>query len=186
MKRIVFIDGDGTLWYPSKTKYNDVPWWVYENPQTKGNPLTHLTLIPNVKVELRKLRSSGMILVLLSTQPGNTKAERLESLMRKVRHFRLERYFDEFRAARRGPRPKGRFTPDRKDLEMLDVLKRRGIPKSQALMVGDSYANDYLPARGAGVDALLVNNFRHIEGSKWYNRVRRKERYLGSVLKYVK
>jgi hydroxymethylpyrimidine pyrophosphatase-like HAD family hydrolase len=35
MKKIIFFDGDGTLWYPKKTKYKEHPVWLYIDPVTK-------------------------------------------------------------------------------------------------------------------------------------------------------
>ena len=37
MKKIIFFDGDGTLWYPKKTKYKEHPVWLYRDPITKKN-----------------------------------------------------------------------------------------------------------------------------------------------------
>ena len=39
---------------------------------------------------------------------------------------------------------------------MVEILQGKGILKSQALMVGDSYRYDYLSARKVGIDALLI------------------------------
>ena len=32
MKKVVFFDGDGTLWYPKTTKRTAAPHWVYLDP----------------------------------------------------------------------------------------------------------------------------------------------------------
>ncbi len=41
---------------------------------------------------------------------------------------------------------------------MLKILKKRKIPKSKALMVGDSYKWDFEPAKERGIDALLIES----------------------------
>jgi len=41
---------------------------------------------------------------------------------------------------------------------ILKILKKRGISKSRALMVGDSYKWDYKSAGDKGVDALLIES----------------------------
>ena len=41
---------------------------------------------------------------------------------------------------------------------MIEILKKRKIPKSKALMVGDSYRWDFKPAKENGIDALLIES----------------------------
>lgn len=40
----------------------------------------------------------------------------------------------------------------------MKILKKRGIAKKDALMVGDNYHWDYKPARDVSVDALLIES----------------------------
>lgn len=54
-KAIIFFDGDGTLWYPIKTKHTVKPHWLYSDKSIK-NPHHYLMLIPTVESTLKKLR----------------------------------------------------------------------------------------------------------------------------------
>ena len=71
-------------------------------------------------------------------------------LKRKVRHFKLEELFDDIYTSRDNLGGKGAV--------ILRVLRKKHIPKSRALMVGDSYRFDYLSAKKIGVDALLIKS----------------------------
>lgn len=148
-KSIVFFDGDGTIWYPKKTKWNIAPYWIYRGNATAETYLRHLILTPRVLAALKKLKRAGKLLALISTHP-HTRREADLLLGGKVRHLKLGGIFDEVHSSRNYPKGKGE--------KILQVLRRRKIPKSKALMVGDSYTWDYLSAKKAGVDALLVRS----------------------------
>jgi len=149
-KKIVFFDGDGTLWYPKKTKRTVAPHWIYDNedltiPVSKYLPL--LTLTPNAKEALRKLKSRGVYIVVVSTHPHHKDvAEKI--LAEKVSYFGLGELIDEAHSSL--------DVPDGKGMVIEEVLKRKGLPKAQALLVGDSYRYDYLSAQSVNVDALLI------------------------------
>ena len=174
MKKIIFFDGDGTLWYPKLTKHTKVPWWVYNTPRTAKNPNRHLILTPTTLSTIKKLRAKGIILVILSTNP-HPPEEADAILKKKVRHFDLHQLFDEIHATRPYPESKGEM--------MLKVLKRRKIPKSKALMVGDKYDWDYRPAKKNGIDAVLMTTDYEKNHSRW--RTSRKIKMIKEVLKYV-
>ena len=147
MKKIIFFDGDGTLWYPKSTKRKEKPHWIYHDPKTMGDYKPHLILTPKVKTTLREIRKRGIKTILISTHPHQAKvADTL--LKEKVNHFGLESLFDEAHAARNIPTGKGHV--------IARVLKRLNLSKRSALMVGDSYVWDYLAAKHIGVDALLM------------------------------
>ena len=148
-KKIIFFDGDGTIWYPKSTKRKKAPHWIYSDEKIGNDYLKHLVLTPAVLVSLKKLKKLSMILVLLSTHPHPPK-EADVLLKGKVKHFKLEELFDEFFTSRDNPEGKGDV--------ILKVLRKKHIPKSQALMVGDSYRFDYLSAKKVGVDALLIKS----------------------------
>jgi phosphoglycolate phosphatase-like HAD superfamily hydrolase len=148
MKKIIFFDGDGTLWYPKATKHSQKPHWVYYESSTKNDYLEHLVLIPGVVKTLRKLRKSGVLTVVVSTHPHFAK-EADSILKEKVNYFGLEKLFDEVHAARNIRSGKGDV--------IIRVLKRLGLSKNLALMVGDSYKWDYLAAKKVGVDCVLMN-----------------------------
>ncbi len=175
MKKIIFFDGDGTLWYPKATKHRKAPHWVYQNRETAKNPNKHLVLIPTVLSTLRKLNAMGTILVLLSTHPHSAKeADRL--IKEKVKYFQLEDLFTEVHATREHHGSKGQF--------ILNILKRRGIPKKQALMIGDQYNWDYKPAKENGIDALLIESkYRRLNPNS--KRIRRTIKRLKHVFTYT-
>jgi hydroxymethylpyrimidine pyrophosphatase-like HAD family hydrolase len=68
-KKIIFLDGDGTLWYPSTTKRTQKSHWIYNDPLTKDNYLAHLQLTPKIKETLTALRLRGILLVVISANP---------------------------------------------------------------------------------------------------------------------
>lgn len=147
-KKIIFFDGDGTLWYPKKTKHTKPPICFYRDKRFK-NHAKHLILTPSALSTLTKLKKEGIITVVLSTHPHPPK-EADAILNHKIKHFELNELFDEIHATRAYPASKGEF--------ILKILKRRKIPKSKALMVGDSYKWDYQPAKERGIDALLIKS----------------------------
>lgn len=148
-KKIIFFDGDGTLWYPTKTKRREKPHWVYKTNGTLDDHCSQLVLIPTVLQTLKKLKKLGVITVLLSTHPYPPK-EAHAIIHHKVAHFKLNEFFDEIHATREFHSSKGEF--------IVKILKKRGIAKKDALMVGDNYHWDYKPARDVGVDALLIES----------------------------
>ena len=147
LKEIIFLDGDGTLWYPKETKHTVNPHWIYKDKHIGKNYLQHLTIIPSVNKTLRKLKKHGIVLVLLSTHPYSHK-KAAQILKRKVEHFKLSDFFEEYHATPDDPDAKGNM--------LVEILKRKHIRKSKALMVGDSYQYDYVSARKVGVEALLL------------------------------
>ena len=147
-KKIIFFDGDGTIWYPKSTKRKKAPHWIYSDKKV-NNHLGHLILTPAALASLKKLKKLGIALVLLSTHPHPPKEADI-ILKEKVKHFKLEGLFDDFYTSRDNPEGKGEV--------ILKVLRKKHIPKSHALMVGDSYRFDYLSAKKVGVDALLIKS----------------------------
>lgn len=148
-KEIIFFDGDGTLWYPKSTKRKVAPHWIYSDAEIGERYLDHMVLTPAILATLKKLRKAGVVLVALSTHPHSRK-EADVIMSTKIRHFKLEKIFDEICTAKNHRDGKGEV--------IVRVLKQKGIPKSRALMVGDSYRYDYLSARRVGVDALLIKS----------------------------
>ncbi len=147
-KKIIFFDGDGTLWYPKSTKRNIKPHWIYDDLPKSRDYLKHLILTPHVFNTLKKLKQRGMILVAISTHPH----ARLEADMHmghKIKHFKLDTLFDHVYTARPFPWGKGKV--------IESFLKKTKIPKSKAVLVGDSYRWDYLSAKKVGVDCILVH-----------------------------
>lgn len=147
-KKIIFFDGDGTLWYPKKTKYARHPVWLYKDKRFK-NHINHLIMTPSALSTIKKLKQMGILTIVLSTHPHPPK-EADAIINHKIKHFKLDKLFDEVHATRVHSGSKGEV--------MLKILKRRKIPKSKALMVGDSYIWDFKPAEENGIDALLIES----------------------------
>lgn len=149
-KKLIFLDGDGTLWYPSRTKRNQKPHWVYHDPETKDNALEHMEFVPNVKESLLKLKEKGMTLVLISASPYPAEVANKE-LQEKLEFFGLLDLFHSY-CSSPGDRSEG------KGELMLEILESLHLTKDGALMVGDSYFYDYLAAKDIGIDAFFIEN----------------------------
>lgn len=174
-KKIIFFDGDGTLWYPKKTKYQEKPHWIYSLKGTQDDYCNHLIMIPTVLVTLRKLKERGIITVLLSTHPyPPKKADAI--IQHKILHFKLSNLFDEIHATREFHASKGEF--------IVRILKERGIAKNKALMIGDNYRWDYKPAKDVGVDALLIES-DYMKNDRYGKRVKKTIKKLSDVLEYI-
>ncbi len=169
-KKIIFFDGDGTLWYPRKTKYKKHPVWLYKDKRFK-NYTKHLIMIPSVLSTIKKLKQMGIILIVLSTHPQTPK-EADAIIKYKIKHFNLTKLFDEVYATKDYHGSKGKF--------ILKILKKRKIPKSKALMIGDSYKWDYKSAKNIGVDALLIES--EYEPMKIKTKTIKK---LSDIFKYI-
>ena len=174
-KEIIFFDGDGTLWYPKKTKYQEKPHWIYSLNKDVNVHYKHLVMIPTVLSTLKKLKKVGIITVLLSTHP-HPPEEAAYIINHKVSHFKLAGLFDEIHATREYHSSKGEF--------IVTILKNRGIPKSRALMVGDSYRWDYKPAREVGVDALLIES-DYMKKDHQGKRIKRTIKKLSDIFDHV-
>jgi len=170
-KRIIFFDGDGTLWYPKKTKYAKHPVWLYKDGRFK-NHTNHLIMTPSTLSTIRKLKRMGVTTVVLSTHPHPSK-EADAIVKHKIKHFELEELFDEVHATQAYHGSKGEF--------MLKILKKRKIPKSKALMVGDSYKWDYQPAKKRGIDALLIES----EYEPMKTKVKRTIKKLSDIFAHI-
>jgi FMN phosphatase YigB (HAD superfamily) len=172
MKRIIFFDGDGTIWYPISTRRNHKPHWVYHSHR---NPLPHLRLTPTTLWTLRQLRRKGVRTVLLSTHPHSVRAA-TSVLAKKVSSLNLSGLFDVVLPTRP--------SPPSKTLHIRRILKSYSIPKSQALMVGDSFRWDYQPARMAGIEALLFESAYRKTDPRGA-RIRRVITHTRDVLSYL-
>lgn len=171
-KKIIFFDGDGTLWYPKETKYTEKPHWVYALKESEDDHLKHLVLVPTVFSTLKKLKKLGIITVILSTHPHKEKQANV-IIKNKVAHFKLDDLFDEIYATREYPSSKGEF--------IVRILKQRNIPK---LMVGDHYKWDYKSARDVGVDALMIET-EYMKKDPKGKRVKKTIKRLSEILNYT-
>lgn len=182
MKKIIFFDADGTLWYPKKTKFNEKPWWIYVHPETKNDdPVKHLKLMPKVKESLKKLKKMDLVLVLISQVPSGKKLA-TKQLTRVTKHFDIYSFFDEIRPSYSSI---SRGHADPKEVAILDVLKRRKTSKRSAVLIGDSYTHDYLAAKNAGIECILLHSFKHTEKDARYKRIRKKAKNLAGIFRYL-
>ena len=171
MKKIIFFDGDGTLWYPKKTKRKKHPVWLYRDKRIK-NHVNHLMMIPSVLTTIKKLKRIGIITIVLSTHPHPPK--KADAIVNhKIKYFKLGKLFDEVHATRDYQGSKGEF--------ILKILKQRKIQKSKALMVGDSYEWDYKPAKEIGIKALLIKSEYEPMAKKVKNSINK----LSDIFKYI-
>ncbi|MGC8537912.1 MAG: HAD-IIIC family phosphatase [Candidatus Micrarchaeia archaeon] len=182
MKKIIFFDGDGTLWYPRKTKFSAPPWVVYKEGGDMHAELKRQMLMPNVKKTLKSLKKRGIKLAIISTQPDRTKRERDARLHAKLKHFGIAQFFDYVEASKAVAH---HAKPDSKDNEISKILKRTHLPKSSALMIGDQYGGDYLPAKKAGISAVMIDGFTYKRNDRRHSRVRRKIHDIGGIFKYL-
>lgn len=149
-KKIIFLDGDGTLWYPKATKRTQKPHWIYHDPTTKDNYLEHLELTPHTKETLEVLSEKGIYLVVLSANPSAEDVA-IKEIRERLEYFGLASLFYTYRSSS-GDDPNGKASI------MLEILSSLGLNKEDALMVGDSYFYDYLAAKNIGIDALFIEN----------------------------
>ncbi len=149
-KKIIFLDGDGTMWYPKATKRTQKPHWIYHDPETKDNYLEHLELTPKLKETVEKLTERGIYLVVISANPYAEDVA-IKEIKERLGHFGLISLFHSCRSSA-GDNPEGKAEI------MLEILTDLGLEKSDALMVGDSYFYDYLSAKNIGVDAFFIEN----------------------------
>lgn len=149
-KKIIFLDGDGTLWYPKKTKRTQKPHWIYHDLETKDNYLEHIELTPRTKEALEILHKKGIYLVVVSANPYNEKVA-VQEIQERLDYFGLSDLFYDCRASE-GSDSQGKVGV------MLETLEKLRLKKEDALMVGDSYFYDYLAARESGIDAFFVEN----------------------------
>lgn len=148
-KKIIFFDGDGTLWYPKKTKRTIAPQWIYKITGHKDAHLKELVLAPGTLQLLKKIKKNKIITIILSTHPeaGNLADEFLK---RNVKYLGIYEYFDEIHTTDPEHKSKGE--------SIIKILKERGLTKNKALMIGDNYFYDYYSAKKVGVEAVLIDS----------------------------
>ncbi len=149
-KKIIFFDGDGTIWYPKATKRTQKPHWIYNDIITRDNYLEHLELTPKVQETLEVFSNKGIYLVVISANPESEEVA-LKEMKEKLEYFGIEKLFYTSRVSA-GDDPEG------KSSIILEILEELNLKKEDALMVGDSYYYDYLAAKNIGIDALFIEN----------------------------
>ncbi len=149
-KKIIFFDGDGTLWYPKATKRTKKPHWVYHDVTAKDNYLDHLELTPKTKETLMMLHEKGLKLVVISANPS-AKEIATREIKERIDYFDLGNLFYSYQSSP-GDDPNGKVTV------MTKIIDALGFTREDALMIGDSYFYDYLAPKKAGIEALFIEN----------------------------
>ena len=149
VKRIVFFDAVGTLWYPKTTRNTIDPGWVYRDKNTKDAVHEHFMLTPTARNTLQQLNHRGVICIIISAVTYPLYMSKVE-LAKTIKHFKLGNLIQEYHAVNMDGRSKAKL--------IERILKRLKIKKAQALMVGDSYWADYKFVREKGIEALLMDS----------------------------
>ncbi len=151
MTKIIFFDGDGTLWYPTMTKRTAEPHKIYfQDSYRDGDFAKHFELTPKTKESLVKLKEGGVMLVLLSTHNTDDKISADDDKVRKAKALGIDHLFDRIESSPNRREGKGE--------KIEQILRELSIDKNHALMVGDLYNWDYKPAVDVGVKALLLHS----------------------------
>lgn len=150
MQKLIFLDADGTLWFPRETQRTYKPHWIYLNPETKDNYLARLELAPQIRETLVWFREQEYWVICLSAHPHGH-AGRPE-LAGKLEYFNLHDLFHDYYTS------SGNDSGDKARL-MREILTNYQLSPEQALMIGDSYTFDYCPAEQEGISAYWIENY---------------------------
>jgi phosphoglycolate phosphatase-like HAD superfamily hydrolase len=141
VKKNVFFDGDGTLWYPQATRRTREPHWIYQDP-TLTNPCSELIVTPHAIDTLAALGGLGITRVLLSSCPL-PENDAIIDRSKIAKHIKIHGLLDAIRVA-----------PDREDgksEQLLSLLDEFNFTPDEALMVGDTCDWDYVAAQNVGI-----------------------------------
>lgn len=153
MIKVIFFDGDGTLWYPKATLRTKKPHWVYSD-ETIKDPIRQFVVTPGTIETLEELGRRKIKRVLLSTSP----LPEDEAIMHRIevlQHIGIRHLLDAIEVAPNDVEAKGR--------RILELLNKYGLDKSTALQVGDTYLWDYRSATNVGVRAVLIKSDYQLE-----------------------
>ena len=148
MKKVIFFDGDGTLWYPETTKRTIAPHWVYLD-KTISDPYELFVPTPTVAETLTQLGELSIKRVLLSTSPL-PEEEAIMSRIKATKQVDVHHLLDDIQVAPEYPAGKGE--------RIMALLKAYGLEPEDALMVGDTFSYDYQSAQDVGVEGLLIRS----------------------------
>lgn len=105
----------------------------------------YMRLMPGVDVFIDVLKNAGKkIYILSNAQASYTLPE--------IQHFELDRLFDDYRMSS----DYGIMKPERAFFDM--IVKENGMQKERTVMFGDSFENDCMGAKNAGMDYFHVSN----------------------------
>ncbi len=148
MKKVIFFDGDGTLWYPKTTKRTVAPHWVYLDPAIT-DPWSLFIPVPTVVETLQRLGEMKIKRVLLSTSPL-PEEEAIMSRIKAAKQIDIHHLLDDIQVAPDYMEGKGE--------RITALLEKYRLMPMDALMVGDTFNWDYKSARDVGVEGLLIRS----------------------------
>lgn len=148
MKKVIFFDGDGTLWYPKTTKRTIAPHWVYLD-HSVADPYALFVPTPTVIETLELLGKINIKRVLLSTSPLSEE-EAIMSRIKACKQVDIHHLLDDIQVAPEYIEGKGE--------RITVLLERYGLKPEDALMVGDTFSYDYKSAQDVGVEGLLIKS----------------------------
>jgi len=148
MKKVIFFDGDGTLWYPKTTKRTVAPHWVYLD-HSIADPYALFVPTPTVVETLQRLGEMNIKRVLLSTSPL-PEEEAIMSRIRASKHVDIHHLLDDIQVAPEYIEGKGE--------RITALLKKYNLNPEDALMVGDTFGWDYKSAQDVGVEGMLIRS----------------------------
>lgn len=155
-KKVIFFDGDGTLWYPRSTLRTRKPHWVYLD-ETITDPITELVATPTAITTLQQIGELGIVRVLLSTSP----LEQLEAFEHRKTIAKHVGVFDVLDDICIAPEV---VTGKAEKIKMW--LQEHKIDPKHALMVGDTYHWDIVAAQSVGVEGLLLNGEHDLKATQ--------------------
>ena len=167
MKKAVVFDGDGTLWYPSKTKRAVAPHWIYGDPNLV-NPLGELIVTPNTVSTLETLGDRGILRILLSACPLPSEVA-IENRRQVVTHIKIDHLLDDIWVS-----------PDRengKGKTLGKICLKYELEPKDLVMVGDTYHWDCKAADDVGIESVLIAS----DYSKNYEHLMRPSRIISDI-----
>src|SRR5665213_1429742 len=132
MKKVIFFDGDGTLWYPKTTKRTKAPHWVYLDDNIDS--YAQFIVTPTTVETLEELGKRGIKRVLLSTSPL-PEEEAIMSRIKAAQLVDIHHLLDDIQVSLDYPEGKGE--------RIITLLANYGLNPEDALMVGDTFNWDY-------------------------------------------
>jgi putative hydrolase of the HAD superfamily len=134
-RKVVFFDAEGTLYVPKKGRSFDDFWEGGEH--TLERAAEHFRLNDGVTETLRVLAEKDYLIVVVSKHKEDLLPDLLERL--GIMDFFADVIIN----------------GDKGDI-MVNFLRKRDIPKDQAVIVGDIYEIDIKPAERVGIKGYLL------------------------------
>lgn len=128
--KIIFFDADGTIWKSDKNR---------KNPRLNKEIISFL----------KKAKIKGIKCIVISYQTNPLKFVSKIKIRNLLRKFKINNYFQYIIIVNR----KDKF----KTRKILNKLEEEKISKKEAIMIGDKYKWDYLPAKSAEIKGFITD-----------------------------